>query len=45
VAVVSDPVKIQELYAAVKVVTDVLKGELVTVLNLELPGAVEGDND
>ena len=31
--------------AAVKEVTDELKTEFVTVLNLELPSAAEGDND
>lgn len=44
-AVVTDLAKVEALYAAVKAVTDPLKGELVTVLNLELPGATEGDND
>ena len=33
------------LHAAVKEVTDELKTEFVTVLNLELPSAAEGDND
>jgi len=33
------------LYEVVKNVTDVLKTELVTVLDLELPQSVEGDND
>jgi predicted lipoprotein len=33
------------VYDAVKVVTDELKTEFVTVLNLELPAAAEGDND
>jgi predicted lipoprotein len=44
-AVISQPDKLAALYAAVKGVTDPLKGEVVTVLNLELPGATEGDND
>ncbi len=33
------------VHAAVKEVTDELKTEFVTVLNLELPSAAEGDND
>ncbi|MBZ4419038.1 imelysin family protein [Myxococcus sp. RHSTA-1-4] len=36
---------VRALYEAVKGVTDVLKTELVTVLDLELPQSVEGDND
>jgi predicted lipoprotein len=33
------------VHAALKAVTDELKTEFVTVLNLELPAAIEGDND
>ncbi|MCP3140793.1 imelysin family protein [Pyxidicoccus xibeiensis] len=40
-----DPASVRALYDAVKGVTDVLKTELVTVLDLELPQSVEGDND
>jgi hypothetical protein len=36
---------VRALYDAVKGVTDVLKTEVVTVLDLELPQKVEGDND
>jgi predicted lipoprotein len=36
---------VRALYDSVKGVTDVLKTELVTVLDLELPQKVEGDND
>jgi predicted lipoprotein len=43
--VVSAPARVQAAYDAVKAVTDPLKGELITVLNLELPKATEGDND
>ncbi|ATB49260.1 hypothetical protein MYMAC_004902 [Corallococcus macrosporus DSM 14697] len=40
-----DKAAVRTLYDAVKGVTDVLKTELVTVLDLELPQSVEGDND
>jgi len=40
-----DKAAVRALYDAVKGVTDVLKTELVTVLDLELPQSVEGDND
>jgi uncharacterized protein len=33
------------VHTAVRAVTDELKTEFVTILNLELPAAVEGDND
>jgi hypothetical protein len=33
------------MYDAVKAITDPLKAELITVLDLELPKATEGDND
>lgn len=36
---------VRALYDSVKGVTDVLKTEIVTVLDLELPQKVEGDND
>ena len=35
----------RDLYQAVKAVTDLLKADLVTVLDLELPQTAEGDND
>ncbi|MEZ4440507.1 MAG: imelysin family protein [Polyangiaceae bacterium] len=44
----ADPVdleRVRALYQAVKKVSDLLKADFVTVLNLELPRAVEGDND
>jgi predicted lipoprotein len=44
-ALVSDPAKAKVVYDAIKKITDVLKTEFVTALNLELPKSVEGDND
>jgi uncharacterized protein len=44
-AIVSDPQRVLVVHAAAKRATDLLKTELVTVLDLELPMAVEGDND
>jgi predicted lipoprotein len=44
-ALLSDPAKAQVVYDAVKKLTDALKTEFVTALNLELPKTVEGDND
>jgi predicted lipoprotein len=44
-AIVSDPPRVLTVHAAAKRVTDLLKSEFVTVLDLELPAAVEGDND
>jgi predicted lipoprotein len=41
----SDGAKVTELHAAIKKVTDDLKTEFVTVLDLELPAGAEGDND
>ncbi|AKQ64953.1 putative periplasmic lipoprotein [Myxococcus hansupus] len=40
-----DKAAVRAMYESVKGVTDVLKTELVTVLDLELPQSVEGDND
>ncbi|NOK02583.1 imelysin family protein [Myxococcus xanthus] len=40
-----DKAAMRTMYDAIKSVTDVLKTELVTVLDLELPQSVEGDND
>ncbi|MDY7226617.1 imelysin family protein [Hyalangium rubrum] len=40
-----DKASVRALYDGVKGMTDVLKTELVTVLDLELPQTVEGDND
>lgn len=44
-AVVTHPARVQVVHAAIKKITDELKTEFVTVLNLELPQTVEGDND
>ncbi|MDI3287995.1 imelysin family protein [Polyangium sp. 15x6] len=44
-AITQDPESVTKLHAAVKRITDSLKTEFVTVLDLELPQAVEGDND
>jgi uncharacterized protein len=44
-ALASEPMKVRAVYDAVKALTDPLKTELVTVLNLELPRTSEGDND
>ena len=37
--------QVEELYAAVKSVTDVLKGDLATILALTIPAEAAGDND
>lgn len=44
-ALASDVESVQSLYSAVKAITDLLKTEFVTVLDLELPVRIEGDND
>jgi len=44
-AIVSSPQRVAAVHAAVKKLTDLLKTEFVTVLNLELPAGSEGDND
>ncbi|WP_394832615.1 imelysin family protein [Pendulispora rubella] len=44
-ALESAPAKVEALYGAVKTLTDLLKTEFITVLNLELPKGSEGDND
>jgi len=44
-AVLEQPEQIDALYAAVKNVTDVLKGDLATVLSLQIPSEAAGDND
>jgi hypothetical protein len=36
---------VKKIHTAVKKVTDVLKTDFITVLDLELPKVVEGDND
>jgi hypothetical protein len=45
VALVTDIDSVRALHAAVKGVTDLLKTEFITVLDFELPMALEGDND
>jgi predicted lipoprotein len=44
-ALAQDKASVRAFYDALKGVTDVLKTELVTVLDLELPQSLEGDND
>lgn len=44
-ALAQDPASVRGLYDALKGVTDVLKIDVATVLDLELPQSVEGDND
>ena len=44
-AVTDYPEQVQALHAAVKNVTDVLKGDLATVLSLQIPSEAAGDND
>jgi len=44
-ASVSDLERVQRLYAAVKAITDLLKTDFVSVLDLEIPVGAEGDND
>lgn len=40
-----DPAALEPLHAALKAITDLLKTQVVTVLDLELPMRAEGDND
>lgn len=44
-ALATDPESVRDLYFAVKKITDVLKSDFVTVLDLNLPKTAEGDND
>jgi predicted lipoprotein len=44
-AINSDPAKVRAVHTEVKAITDLLKTEFVTVLDLELPKSAEGDND
>ncbi|HMJ57188.1 MAG TPA: imelysin family protein [Polyangiaceae bacterium] len=44
-ALATDPPKLMAVYTAFKGLTDLLKTEFVTVLNLELPKSTQGDND
>lgn len=45
VAFYDDPEAARRIHAAIKSLTDLLKTEFVSVLNLELPMTAEGDND
>jgi predicted lipoprotein len=45
VVLAEEPERLAELHATMKGVTDLLKTEFVSVLNLELPMSAEGDND
>ena len=42
---VNDPPRAMVVYTAFKALTDLLKAEFVTALNLELPKSTQGDND
>ncbi|HEX2880210.1 MAG TPA: imelysin family protein [Polyangiaceae bacterium] len=44
-AIVTAPGNVATVHASVKALTDLLKTQFVTVLNLELPMGSEGDND
>lgn len=44
-ALSQDKPSVRAMYDSLKGITDVLKTELATVLDFELPAAVEGDND
>ena len=44
-AILDQPEHVEELHAAVKKVTDAMKGDLSTLLALEIPGEAAGDND
>jgi len=44
-AVAADPAQVEAVHDAVKRVTDLLKGDLVTVLALTIPSEAAGDND
>ncbi len=44
-ALATDPESVRRLHAAVKALTDLLKTQFVSILDLELPQKIEGDND
>jgi predicted lipoprotein len=44
-ALVTDPAKVMAVHTAFKALTDLLKVDFVTTLNLELPRSTQGDND
>jgi len=43
--IVDDPARVQVLYDALKTLTDLIKGDLATVLTLQIPSEAAGDND
>ena len=45
VTVARDRVVVQNLYIALKKITDIMRSDFVTVLDLEIPKVIEGDND
>lgn len=45
VAMAEDPAQVEALYAAVKAVTDLLKGDVATVLAMQIPSEAAGDAD
>jgi uncharacterized protein len=44
-ALLSEPARVASIHAAIKGITDLLKTEFITVLNLDLPRTLEGDTD
>ncbi len=44
-ALMTDPASVRAYYDALKGITDLLKSEFVTVLDIDLPMGLEGDND
>lgn len=45
VVVADDPARVEAVYAAVKGVTDLLRGDVATALFLQIPDEAAGDND
>jgi predicted lipoprotein len=41
----SNPASVEPVYAALKAISDILKADVITALNLERPMSAEGDND
>lgn len=44
-ALARDPEVVKRLYMSLKNITDILRSDFVSVLDLEIPKAIEGDND
>ena len=44
-AIQTDPDAVLAIHTALKEVTDILKGDLATVLSLQIPTEAAGDND